>query len=227
MHIYLNTQSLGDIKTNKAFHDHVMQQAAARLKGKERNKNRPYLGLKSIIAGIAFSVKPELCRSSEGWTLDGEVIITIPVRARNSSGSMQDFKLEYRISTDASVRSTRRYPRTPRLTEDSDETLLAYINLVASDPLRYFPLLNADHCGICGKTLTDPESMAVGIGPECIKHFYLLVEIANEDVGQVIAEIKELRRQMQKAHPDRGGDADVFISLRKEFERLRALEVAK
>ena len=46
--------------------------------------------------------------------------------------------------------------------------------MIMGDPVAstklFGRLINA--CGRCGRTLTDPESRADGIGPECIKHFH-------------------------------------------------------
>ena len=112
-------------------------------------------------------------------------------------------------------------PATPEVDRAIKAALIAYIDFIAADPLRHVPLLNAGHCGICGKALTDPESMAAGIGPECIKMFSLLVEVAHAQADAVLADIKELRRKMQQAHPDHGGDPAEFIEIRKEFERLK------
>jgi hypothetical protein len=50
-------------------------------------------------------------------------------------------------------------------------------------------------CSICGTPLTDPDSMARGIGPECVKHIYVgfedRVEVAawKDRVAQLPAEV--------------------------------------
>lgn len=69
-------------------------------------------------------------------------------------------------------------------------------------PIGY-RLRHSGKCGRCGRTLTHPDSLTNGIGPECIKHTLARVAMANL-VPARTAELEANRRMMSDFHRSEG-----------------------
>jgi len=210
-----------------AAYARILSVADSRVEGKEFAPRRPACGIKLTLGNglIAAEFKPELVNSPEGWKV-GRVFMTMKT-VRPEGGRPATLKLQ--IFPDGRMRGCR-------WTVATVESLLSIaqdlLRLLARDEAYLLAAADADHCACCGRALTDPDSRAAGIGPECIEHFY--VKHAAPDLfnpapqpqtspEHLAARIKEIRFQIMQAHPDRGGDGDgaLFARLTAELDSLR------
>ena len=209
------------------FHDFIMGQARARLVGKEFNKKRPSTGFTSTAGGGFFTIRPLLESSFDGWHLTGEIEIKIEVQYEGTKQGEPDTKrvrMVYILKADSTAKS-RRWYRDMKLTAALVGAVRESIQLLASDPFRYIMTTRSHGCFVCGRQLTDEYSMAIGVGPECVKTIGLIFNEVEpgKKPEDLVEQMKELRKEIQKAHPDKGGCADMFIGLKKQLDELRAI----
>lgn len=84
-------------------------------------------------------------------------------------------------------------------------------------------MTNAYRCEFCKKPLTDPKSIAQGVGPECASRkaaVYSSAGISDADLESVAAFDETAARLIRRALGV-GGRSDVAWALRK-FNRVRA-----
>jgi len=223
-----NIRPLVQFEHDIRFTQFILAQARERLLGRENHTKRPSIGFKLMIDGCMEAVvKPQLKSSSTGWELSGVVEVKVKI---SSDGKVRF--MDYQLHSDGSVVAKRWY-KNEALTLAFKETLLALINMAAENPLTIISASISDHCGICGKGLSDELSISLGIGPECIKGFYKVFVMTSSSVTEDAKEddfpsmIKTLRKALQQAHPDKGGDAAKFIALKSELDKLKAVIQAR
>jgi hypothetical protein len=76
--------------------------------------------------------------------------------------------LEVRWLADSVFRCSRRPADIPKAVAEL-ETLVGFFTAVDRDPAATIAAGARGSCGLCGKALTDPESIRRGIGPECYR----------------------------------------------------------
>lgn len=196
----------------------IMGVADARLEGKRFAPRRPPCGIKITLGDglITAEFKPELVNSPEGWKTR-RLFLNLKTNAKQT--------LQLEVRPDGTLRGKQ-------WTVSTAETLLTIaerlLSLVARGEAYIMAAADADHCACCGRILTDPHSREAGIGPECIRYFYHHhdARVYEGPAPETIAEqVREIRRQMMAAHPDRGGSGDgaLFASLSAELDRLREM----
>ncbi len=202
----------------------ILEQAEVRLEGKEHNKKRPYLGFKADINSTIILLKPKIKKSPDGWALSGSIDIKIEIGIAVDGVIKRKLTSEYLLSCKAKgFAVVRRWYKNVDLSHQLKNILIEFLRVLSIDPIKYINLLMVDNCNMCGRLLTDDKSQAIGIGPECIKSFYHVIDVILPDSNRsdVLTDIKQLRKAMFTAHPDRGGDADVFIKLKEQLNALK------
>lgn len=82
-------------------------------------------------------------------------------------------KVEYReritlvLDSNGEVRTGRYFPRTSDV--DAERTCTTAARFLEDPPAAV--AASGTHCSFCGRALTDPDSRARGIGPECFGHY--------------------------------------------------------
>ena len=197
----------------------------ARLEGKEFAKRRPATLLRVLVAvdgrHIAVEIKPQISSSPSGWYYSGKATIhTIDMagRGRGNKGKIERGK----------VRITSWFIRSDRaegLNRLYSTAIWQAMDTIAADPINIISS-QEDNCGICGKGLTDDASRRRGIGPECWT-FWNKVHAefdkeSNEFLDDLLKQIAECRRQMQKFHPDKAdGDQEQFLIAKARFDEVK------
>lgn len=196
----------------------------ARVEGKELGKRRPATLIKIELnfEGRPFvvEIKPALRSSPTGWVVPGYSTIRLVDMFNRRRG------LSARISKDGKVHVSNWYRNIQEFNRRDTSVLWSAMELLSRDPAA---IVNrrADNCGLCGRGLTDEVSQYRGIGPEC----WSLWDRVYSDITDPGSEFNqcrdtallELRREMQKWHPDRpDGDADKFMAARQQFEQFTA-----
>lgn len=131
-----------------------------RLAGHELDRRRPSVLLR-LVADDEFIVRiqPKLLSSPTGWELDAR----IPIKLVKIDGG------KTHIAVNLHTQGHYLFARWKR---DTDETLRgkaileSTLDLMAGDLRKAFAHL-AENCCVCGRALSDPQSMERGIGPEC------------------------------------------------------------
>ncbi len=127
------------------------------------HNRKPPIGLRLSAAGAAgrLAVFPGFDKN-EGIVLTGVHHAELMVDRDSDGRSMRVLKLRF---TDRDVLSTLFYHK--RVLSDIPiviNTILMFLD----DPAGYFDLMRPDRCVLCGRVLTDPASLARGVGPECV-----------------------------------------------------------
>jgi hypothetical protein len=146
---------------------------------------------------VAAQLKPTIVNSQAGWTPVG-LTMRLEVGRR---------VLHLDVNANGSLRGTRwTIDAAPQMLEVARHLL----KLFDSDLAYVMAVANVGSCCICGKSLTDPQSRAHGIGPECLRYFMDRHDPrpTQVQVEDLTAQVAEIRRQIQQEHPDRGGSAD-------------------
>lgn len=207
----------------QAYH-RIVAVANSRIDGKRHAPRRPACGIKMTVGEgfIDAEFKPELVNSPGGWTV-GKVYMLLKTP---QPGKRRPAKLKIEVKPDGKIRGKSWTIHTAESLLTIARHLLA---LLAKGEAYLLAAADADQCAICGRGLTDPHSREAGIGPECIEHVYRThrpEEKPTEDAADLAARIKDIRAQIQRAHPDRGGDGDgeLFARLTRELDQLRELQ---
>jgi hypothetical protein len=193
--------------------------AQSRIEGKEFNERRPPTAMNLKLGdtgGIAAQLKPIVGNSPEGWKVTG---LTMRLDVGSST-------LHLDVRPDGSLRGTRWTIKTaPEMLEVARQLLRAFDRGIA----HVLAAVHRGSCMVCGKGLTDPQSRAHGIGPECIRYFFVRHERAaaqhehQEQAEDLAAEVARIRRAIQDQHPDRNPDSDPY----EVRELIRALAAVK
>ena len=141
--------------------------ASARLAGKEMSRRRPTLLLRlPATEGWNLIIKPVLVSSPTGWRLLDRLPMNLVTDHPGGIGAdlMPDDRL-----------LMRRWWKDPARTMGELEILRATLQGFATDPAGAvrLGLLN---CAVCQRKLTDPVSVARGIGPECWAPFEAVIQ---------------------------------------------------
>lgn len=190
----------------------------SRLAGKEHAPRRPAVGVTLRLGSglLAASLRGVLNNSLTGWRLVG-----IVMDLRDSRGRLMTLSL----NRDGSIRPSRWTRSTAHAMRDIAAALL---DALEQGVAHLAAFAGGEHCCICGRHLTDASSVERGIGPECFEHVHTRHEAEDREAPavDVTEQIREVRRQLQAAHPDRGGsgDGELFARLTRELDRLRSLQ---
>lgn len=164
--------------------------AAARLEGKQHDKRRPPLALRvRNEGGDVLVLKPLLVSSPTGWKLTGSIDaeLSVPVRVNELPAPARELRVA--LKEDGTIRPLRWWKDRER-TRVAFETLLVMLGTLTADPEDL--LRHSTHCCVCGRALTDAESRARGVGPECSKLFDFLHQFVRSKVdGVPLAEVVE------------------------------------
>lgn len=190
----------------------------ARIDGKEHAERRPGTLLRIQRAEWCLEIKPSVQSSPQGWAVNGAAKLKLVNMASAKRALLCKLTAEGRLRLSS-------WFHDKAMTEEYLSATYSLLDEIASDP-RAAITQRRDHCGVCGRGLTDEVSQYRGIGPECWRIWDRVTdEIERGDDWRTAAksEMAELRRTMQRNHPDReGGDPEVFMQAREQFERLRA-----
>lgn len=127
------------------------------------HNRKPPIGLRLPAVGAVgrLAVFPGFDKN-EGIVLTGVHHAELMVDRDSDGRSMRVLKLRF---TDRDVRSTLFYHK--RVLADIP-IVINTILMLLDDPSGYFDLMRPDRCVLCGRVLTDPSSLARGVGPECV-----------------------------------------------------------
>jgi hypothetical protein len=103
-----------------------------------------------------------------------------------------------------------RYKASTRMTELATQRMLQFVGDPETERRRGAQITS--RCACCGKTLTDKISIERGIGPECIQG----VRTFN------YADLVKLKNEMVAAHPDKGGQHEVFLAAYARYQAAKA-----
>ena len=189
----------------------------ARLEGNRFAARRPPCQIKvSLGKGLIEAlIKPELVNSPTGWQV-AKVFLTLTTNGGRT--------LKLRMMPDGTLLARRWSISTAPALMGIAASLL---EMVGKGTAHLLAFADADYCINCGRVLTDPASRDLGVGPECIRLFIKThddtVEAAKEALASLAEQIKDIRRQIMDAHPDRGGsgDGELFASLTRQLDALR------
>ena len=140
--------------------------ASARLAGKELSQRRPSLLLRlPAVEGRQILIKPDLVSSPTGWRLLGR--LPMKLVSERPGGISADLMPDDRLIMN-------RWWKDRARTMGELEILRATLQGFATDPAGAvrLGLLN---CAVCQRKLTDPVSIARGIGPECWAPFEAVI----------------------------------------------------
>jgi hypothetical protein len=146
----------------------IKQITDLRLEGKEHAKRRPASLLRVVVESegrnIGVEIRPTISSSSVGWMYKGHATIkTVDMggKGRGLQGWIR-FDGTARISSWA----VRSYEGAELRNRTYSGAIWKALSMVELDPTA---LISTQHenCGLCGKCLSDPASMARGVGPEC------------------------------------------------------------
>lgn len=149
-----------------------------KLSGKEHNENKPKTAMRfEIDDWQALTFKPSILSSPSGWTMGDKIRLELrtSIIVQGKKGNGCDLILE--LNPDGTIRP-RRWWKSLEKTQKAFEAVNHFLDLLAKSPEKAISS-NKQRCAICGKKLTDPESQANGIGPECIKYFNFFVKYIN------------------------------------------------
>lgn len=138
----------------------VLALTEARIEGKELATKRPSTLLRvGVSSAFLLRIEPKLVSSPTGWRIAEAIPVKLAWRVNEDTEAAAKLlpNGQYRLS-----RWRRDDARNRRALDLLDQGLAR----LADDPRAAFALA-ADHCGICGRGLTDPVSRQEGIGPEC------------------------------------------------------------
>lgn len=132
-----------------------------RIRDKRLEKRRPACKLKIRIDSSAhIEIKPKLGSSPTGWLITAIEVALI---------DLGKVELKADLRPDRTLRLSRWWKNDDRNEVALEELLTALMRFTASP--REAITFRASHCGWCGRALSDPQSMEVGIGPECRRGF--------------------------------------------------------
>lgn len=141
--------------------------ASARLAGKELSRHRPSLLLRLPAAeGRQILIKPALVSSPTGWRLLDRLPLALV--SDRPGGISADLLPDDRLLMN-------RWWKDRARTTGELEILRVTLQGFATDPAGAvrLGLLN---CAVCQRKLTDPVSVARGIGPECWSPFEAVIQ---------------------------------------------------
>jgi hypothetical protein len=122
----------------------------------------------AIVAELAFGIKPLDLRSvpSGNYAVEHDETTAFYVIDNVTNGKWKDWVFVKILASDQELRVGSQRPG--QMYQGKHENLLRKI---AENPYEASVLFGhkIGRCGICGKTLTDPESIEAGIGPVCAK----------------------------------------------------------
>jgi hypothetical protein len=189
--------------------------ANRRIEGREFSARKPPVAMNLRIGdqgAVAAQLKPTVINSPSGWAATG-LSMKIDVGRRT---------LHLDVLEDGSLRGKRwTLDVAPELLEVARQLLRLFDRGVAF----VLASLNQSSCLACAKALTDPQSRAHGIGPECMRHFMVKHSPLppKEQTDALSAEVARLRRAIQDQHPDRNPDADPH-EIRELIKALTAVK---
>lgn len=141
--------------------------ASARLSGKELSRRRPSLLLRlSAAEGRNLIIKPTLVSSPTGWRLLDRLPMELVSERPGGIGAT--------LPPDDQPIINRWWKDRAR-TMGELAILRATLQGFATDPAGAVRL-GLLHCAVCQRKLTDPASIARGIGPECWAPFEAVIQ---------------------------------------------------
>lgn len=154
------------------------EMAKERLAGKEYTKQRPKTAMRfEINDWYILTFKPEILSSPTGWKIGNKIRLELRQSVKVWGVKGNGCVLILELNPDGSI-TPRRWKKDIEKTKEFFDVVKEYLDLFANNPELAISK-NTFHCAICGKGFTDPESMARGVGPECVKGFNMLVNYIN------------------------------------------------
>lgn len=161
---------------NPAIYEGLEALTLNRLQGNELSRSRPKTSMRLAIDDWnTLTLKPEILSSPQGWKMGGKIRLehrkaVMLVGGPKATGCYVILNLK----KDGSI-APRQWKKDKTKTKAAFELIKGFLNKLADDPGKVIAQ-NSTHCTLCGRKFTDPDSMAKGIGPECVKLFDFLVD---------------------------------------------------
>lgn len=157
-----------------AAHAALMALTRTRLEGREHTEQRPAVALRLHGEAYRVALRPGLESTPTGWRPSG----VVRAEVFRVDGVEHTAVVIAELDPDGAIRP-RRWRRDPEVTAAAFAALVDALERFAADPRS--ALAGGEHCAICGRALTDGDSIARGIGPECMD----TVALAFETMDQV------------------------------------------
>lgn len=183
------TQPCGQITRDYVFghkYDPEIFQAFAglaigKLAGKEHNANKPKTAMRfEIDEWHTLTFKPQIVSSPTGWKMGNRIRLELRTSLEVWGKKGNGCELILELHPDGFIIPRRWWKRYDR-TKAAFEMVEGHLDMLSSDPGAAIGR-NKSNCAICGRKLTDPESQARGVGPECKRMFDFLVRHMNGEV---------------------------------------------
>lgn len=162
-------------KYNSALYAGLEALTLHRLQGNEFSRTRPKTSMRlNIDEWNTVTFKPEIALSPRGWKMGDKIRLEHRKAVVFAGAKATGCYLILNLKKDGSI-APKKWKRDKAKTKAAFEMIKDFLNKLADDPAKIISK-NSTHCVLCGRKFTDPDSMARGIGPECMKLFDFLVD---------------------------------------------------
>jgi hypothetical protein len=166
---------------NQAIFEAFAQLATERLAGKEHNANKPKTAMRfEIDEWHTLTFKPQIVSSPTGWKMGSHIRLELRASLQVWGKKGNGCELILELQPDGFIRP-RRWWKDYKRTKAAFEMVKTHLDMLSTDPGAAIGR-NKSNCAICGRKLTDPESQARGVGPECKRMFEFLVRHMNGEI---------------------------------------------
>lgn len=168
-------------KYDPAIFEAFSEMATEKLAGKEHNANKPKTAMRfEIDDWHTLTFKPQILSSPTGWKMGNNIRLELRTSLEVQGKKGNGCELILELHPNGFI-IPRRWWKTLERTRAAFEMVEGHLDMLSTDPGAAIGR-NKSNCAICGRRLTDPESQARGVGPECKRMFEFLVRRMNGEV---------------------------------------------
>ncbi len=155
-----------------------------KLRGKKYLNKRPKTAMRFLLDdNNSLTFKPEISSSPTGWKMGNKIRCELRKDITAMGVSGHGCYLILNLTSDGLI-IPRRWKKDIDKTKEAFELVKDFLDKLATQPKKVIAR-NKNRCAICGRKFTDPESMARGIGPECVKMFeYFMQKVHGGNVSK-------------------------------------------